>query len=105
MTQATGISETAGSAAPWYKALTPVQWRTVVAANLGWLFDGYETYALILTVAVALRQLLPATDLPRIPFYAGVTISLTLLGWGVGGFIGGIMADYLGRKRTMMISI
>jgi hypothetical protein len=26
--------------------------------NLGWMFDGYETYALLLTVGVALQPLL-----------------------------------------------
>ena len=28
------------------------------ASNLGWMFDGYETFALILVVGVALRHLL-----------------------------------------------
>ena len=43
---------------PWYATLTRTQWKTLAAANLGWMFDGYETFALILTVGVALRQLL-----------------------------------------------
>src|SRR5260221_10687928 len=30
---------------------------------------------------------------------------MTLLGWGIGGLIGGVLADYLGRKRTMMLAI
>src|SRR5258708_2294569 len=30
---------------------------------------------------------------------------MTLLGWGIGGLIGGVIADYLGRKRTMMLAI
>jgi len=40
-----------------------------------------------------------------IPFYAGVTVAITLLGWGIGGIIGGTLADYLGRKRTMIYAI
>ena len=32
-------------------------------------------------------------------------IALTLLGWGIGGLIGGVLADYLGRKRMMMFAI
>jgi MFS family permease len=28
-----------------------------------------------------------------------------LFGWATGGFIGGIIADYIGRKRTMMLAI
>ena len=32
-------------------------------------------------------------------------IAITLLGWGIGGLIGGVIADYIGRKRTMMLAI
>ena len=44
---------TGASAAPWYRLLDRRRWATLFAANLGWLFDGYEIYALILTVGVA----------------------------------------------------
>ena len=90
---------------PWYGSLDRRQWNTLFAANLGWMFDGYETYALLLTVGVALHQLLAPAQFAQIPAYAGAVIALTLLGWGIGGVIGGILADYIGRKRTMMISI
>src|SRR5687768_18490139 len=91
--------------AAWYRTLSRVQWNTLIAANLGWLFDGYETYALILTVGPALRELLDPSLYPRIPAYAGSVIALTLLGWGIGGLIGGILADYIGRKRMMIAAI
>jgi MFS family permease len=90
---------------PWYRALDRRQWYTLFAANLGWLFDGYETYALIITVNVAFRDLLPPDSYSAIPFYAGLTIAGTLLGWGIGGIAGGIAADYIGRKRTLMYAI
>jgi MFS family permease len=90
---------------PWWNALSRAQWNTLLASNLGWLFDGYETYALILTVGVALRQLLEPAQFAQIPFYAGLVIALTLLGWGVGGLIAGVLTDYLGRKRTMILAI
>src|SRR5262245_42138598 len=93
------------SAVPWYRALDRRQWYTLVAANLGWVFDGYETYALILTVAPVFRQLLPAGQLAAIPFYAGLTIGVTLLGWGIGGIVGGILSDYVGRKRMLIYAI
>src|SRR5258708_6481549 len=90
---------------PWYATLTRVQWKTLIAANLGWMFDGYETFALILTVAVALRQLLDPSQYAQIPAYAGTVIAVTLLGWGIGGIIGGVLADYVGRRRTMIYAI
>jgi MFS family permease len=90
---------------PWYSALNRAQWVAVIASNLGWLFDGYETYALFLTVGFALRQLLDPAQFAQIPIYSGIIIALTLLGWGIGGVIGGILADYFGRKRTMVLAI
>ena len=90
---------------PWYRTLDRVQWNTLVASNLGWLFDGFETYALILTVGPALRQLLDPALYPQIPAYAGTVIAITLLGWGIGGMLGGIAADYIGRKKMMIIAV
>jgi len=60
---------------------------------------------LILTVAPALRELLEPSQHSRIPVYAGSVIAITLLGWGIGGLIGGIVADYVGRKRMMIYAI
>src|SRR6516165_4279021 len=90
---------------PWWNSLSRAQWNTLLASNLGWLFDGYETYAVIITIGVALRQLLEPAQFAQIPFYAGFVIALTLLGWGVGGLIAGVLTDYLGRKRTMILAI
>jgi MFS family permease len=90
---------------PWYRLLSRRQWSTLIGANLGWMFDGYETYAVLLSVGAALRQLLDPSQYSQIPAYAGLVIAMTLLGWGIGGLIGGVLADYLGRKRTMMLAI
>jgi MFS family permease len=98
-------SVTTVGSVPWYGTLTRAQWKTLLATNLGWMFDGYETFALILVVGVALRQLLDPSQLAQIPGYAGTVISITLLGWGVGGMIGGVLADYIGRRRTMIYAI
>src|ERR1700761_5865404 len=95
---------TAGSR-PWYRSLNRSQWNPLLASNLGWLFDGYETYALIISVGVALRQLLDPSQYSHIPVYAGPELALTLRGWAVGGLIGGTIPDYIGRKRTMLLAI
>src|SRR3954468_21649482 len=95
----------AESSQPWYRSLNRSQWNTLIASNLGWLFDGYETYALVMSIGVALHQLLDPSQHPQIPTYAGVVIATTLLGWGIGGLIGGVIADYIGRKRTMLFAI
>ena len=99
------LIDTVSSTQPWYRALNRTQWNTLVASNLGWVFDGFEAYALILTVSVALTQLLPSSRHSQIPAYAGGIIATTLCGWAVGGLAAGILADYIGRKRTMIYSI
>src|SRR6516162_97171 len=89
----------------WYRTLNREQWQVLVVSNLGWLFDGFEIYALFLTVGFALHQLLEAAQYAEIPRYAGYVLATTVFGWATGGVIGGIIADYIGRKRTMMLAI
>jgi MFS family permease len=69
------------------------------------MFDGYETYALVLVMAPAVGQLLPPEKLPRASVYMGGLLAVTLLGWAMGGVAAGVLADYIGRKRMLMISI
>ena len=95
----------AHGAVPWYRALDRTQWKALVASNLGWTFDGFEVFALILTVGVALHQLLDPSQYQFIPAYAGAIIAITVFGWGLGGLLGGVLADYLGRKRSMTLTI
>jgi MFS family permease len=89
----------------WYQNLTALQWKTVLASNLGWVFDGFEAYALILTVGTALHQLLEPAQYSQVPAFAGGIIATTLIGWALGGIIGGVLADYIGRKQTMILAI
>jgi len=98
-----GVAASVGPA--WYSGISATQWKTLLASNLGWVFDGFETYALILTVGVALRQLLDPSQYPQLPTYAGGIVATTLLGWALGGMSAGILADYIGRKRTMILAI
>jgi len=80
-------------------------WRALIASWLGWMFDGYESWALVLVMGLAVRQLLPPEKLPMASIYTGGLLSVTLLGWAVGGVAAGILADYVGRKRMLMFSI
>ena len=95
----------ASGSLPWYRTLNRAQWRVLVASNLACLFDGFEIYALFLTVGFALHQLLDAAQYVEVPRYAGYVLATTVFGWATGGVIGGIIADYIGRKRTMMLAI
>ena len=91
--------------ARWTAGLTAMHWRVLIGGFLGWVFDGYEAIALIMVLGPMLHALLAPAQLASFPVYAGTAIGITLLGWGVGGLIGGILADYVGRKRMMLWSV
>jgi MFS family permease len=69
------------------------------------MFDAYETWALVLVIMPALYQLLSPAMLPKASIYAGGLLTATLLGWAAGGVTAGVLADYIGRRRTLMLSI
>lgn len=96
--------ETSGTSRSWLANVDSASWTGLIASWLGWLFDGYETYTLVLVAAIAVRQLqtVPPAQLP--PYISGL-FAITLVGWATGGLIAGVLADYIGRKRVLIYSI
>lgn len=82
-----------------------VQKRALLSSFIGWMFDGFETSTLILVGSAAMLSLLPDPDPDQIRVAVGTALGGTLMGWAVGGTVGSIMADYIGRKKMLMISI
>jgi MFS family permease len=89
----------------WYSSLTRRHIHVLWGSFLGWMFDGYEQYAIVIALPSALQALLTPEQLRRPSLYFGVILCVTLVGWGIGGLAGGILADYVGRKRMMMYSV
>jgi MFS family permease len=89
----------------WYSGLDAKHWRVLIASFLGWVFDGYEAYVLVIVMPFVLASLLSPDQASNKAVWAGVAIGITLLGWGIGGMLGGILADYVGRKRMMIASV
>jgi MFS family permease len=56
-------------------------------------------------VTPAVHQMLSPESLPKASIYIGGLLSVTLVGWAVGGVAAGVLADYIGRRRTLMLSI
>jgi MFS family permease len=69
------------------------------------MFDGYETWALVLVITPALWEVLLPEQLPKASIYTGALLTVTLLGWAAGGITAGVLSDYIGRKRMLMFSI
>ncbi len=78
---------------------TSAQRRTLVAAALGWMLDAFDAMLYALVLAHVMR------DLGMTKGTAGLLNSLTLLASGIGGVAFGFIADRLGRKRALMLSI
>lgn len=94
----TAVSQTAISQ-PWYSAINARQWKTLVAAMLGWGLDGMD----IMLYAFALTAI--AREFHLTSGQAGGLASLTLLASGVGGILFGHLADRIGRARALIFSI
>ena len=84
---------------PWWKEPTKDQWYAWVAAWLGWTLDAFDfTIFLLIMVPIAEEFHVPLTE---------VTAVFTLTLWMrlVGATASGWLADRMGRKKPLMISI
>src|SRR4051812_28863892 len=83
----------------WIRALTPVQRRALFAAMLGWMFDSMDF--LIYTLAIGrLKTYFGFGDST-----AGLLGTLTLISAAAGGLAFGVIADRIGRVKTLNITI
>ncbi|XBQ31156.1 MFS transporter [Streptomyces rapamycinicus] len=79
--------------------------RALFASWLGWTFDGFETYALVLVGPTAVMAVGTEAQLADLPTYVSGLLAATLAGWALGGILAGFAADRLGRRRTLILSI
>jgi MFS family permease len=86
--------------------LTRYQVLVLVVAWLGWIFDSMDATIYNLVLTPALRELLGSRSSPEnVGWYGGIILAIFLVGWAVGGVLFGMLADYLGRARTLVITI
>src|SRR6476646_3377269 len=87
--------------------LSPQQWRSGIAAWLGWFFDGLDMHLYILVAAPFVAELLAVTDKkdPQVGYYSSLIQGAFLIGWALGGAFFGRIADRMGRSRALMLTI
>ncbi len=81
------------------------EWLVLIAAFLGWMFDGVEQGVFPLVARPALQDLLGVTDDRLIGQWMGCITASFLLGAALGGLVFGWLGDRLGRVRAMIFSI
>ena len=87
--------------------LSAEQWKSGLAAWLGWMFDGLDMHLYTLVAAPFVAQLLAIGDTrdPRVGWYSSVIQGAFLLGWALGGGFFGRLGDRLGRSKALSLTI
>lgn len=81
------------------------RWMALVAAILGWLFDGFEIGMFPLVGRPALGELLAGASPAEINGWFGTIMAVFLVGAATGGVVFGWLGDSIGRVRAMAASI
>jgi MFS family permease len=107
------MADTATARLTGWRAITPYQWLVFGVVWAGWTLDAADFGLFSLVLKPAMTELLgfPTTgvldkaQLAELGKYGGLLAMTGLLGWAFGGFIFGVVADYIGRVRALMFSI
>ncbi|MFN8582586.1 MAG: MFS transporter [Gemmatimonadaceae bacterium] len=84
---------------PWYREITRDQWRSLIAAKLGWMLDAMD----FLLYVMAIGRLKSAFGFDDAT--AGLLGTVTLLTSAAGGIAFGVIADRIGRARALVTTI
>lgn len=86
-------------------------WMALIAALLGWMFDGAEMGIFAMVGRAAIQDLLgfgsqvDADQEKQVGFLFGVVLAIFLVGAATGGVLFGWLGDRLGRVRAMSLSV
>src|SRR6266446_10277799 len=83
----------------WPRDVTSAERKSLIAGGLGWMLDAMDVmlYSFVLTYLIREFSMDTRT--------AGFLNSLTLVASAIGGFLFGVLADRVGRTRTLMASL
>jgi MFS family permease len=89
------------------RQLSRQQWRSGIAAWLGWTFDGLDMHLYTLVAAPFVAQLIGAASTTDrdVGHYGSLIQGAFLLGWAVGGGFFGRIGDRLGRARALSLTV
>lgn len=80
-------------------------WHALLATWLGGMFDGMDSSIFAIVLYPALSELLHTTSYSQVGVYGSYIIAMFMVGWAIGAVGFGIVADYIGRAKTLTITI
>jgi len=83
----------------WPRQITDAERKSLLAGGLGWMLDAMDVMLYSLVLAYLIREFSMDTRT------AGFLNSLTLVASAIGGLLFGVVADRIGRTRSLMVSI
>lgn len=94
-----GGNQVTSSEVPWYREINAYQWRTLILAILGYTLDAMDflMYALVMGLIMKEFAIAGAT--------AGFIATVVLIAASAGGYIFGVLTDYIGRARTLVFTV
>ena len=81
------------------------QWLALWSGFLGWLFDSMDLNLFTLVLFPSVAQLINSTNPAEVAQIGSYIVAIKLFCWGIGGIAFGVVADRIGRTRTMVITI
>ena len=102
-----GSVEAATNEIQGLRDLSPQQWKSGIAAWLGWLFDGLDMHLYVLVAAPFVAELVGVTDTRNevVGWYSSWIQAAFLVGWALGGGFFGRVGDLIGRSRALCLTI
>jgi MFS family permease len=91
------MNGSAGS--PWWREISGTQWKTLVAAQVGWMLDAMD----VMLYAFALTSIQKEFGFDSAT--AGAVAATTLFAAAIGGTAFGFLSDRFGRARMLTASI
>lgn len=87
----------------WLKEVSRYQWLVLLVAWLGWVFDSMDGTLYSMVQRPAMTELVGQGATAA--HYSSIVFSVTLIGWAIGGIAFGIIADYIGRTKALVVTI
>jgi MFS family permease len=81
------------------------RWHVLMASWLGTMFDGMDASIFVLILFPALSDILHTTSYTEVGLAGSIVMATFMFGWAIGAIAFGIIADYIGRTKTMMLTI